>query len=230
VQKKLVMASPHPPIHITRHEAGSEPRVLGEDVRGSDDEALTRVLGEVVTALESGRIPYVLIGGLASSGYGRPRWTHDIDIMVKPEHADSALAELAAHDFVTEKLDPRWIYKAFKHEVMVDIIFRSRGGIYLDDAMLARAVSRPLCGHTARFISPEDLLVMKAVAHDEGGPRHWHDALAVVASSNLDWDYLVSRAARAPRRVLSLLLYAHSLDLLVPNRAITALFHQIYEE
>jgi hypothetical protein len=45
----------------------------------------------------------------------------------------------------------------------------------------------------------------------------------VVAAGALDWDYLVRRAAKGPRRVLSLLLYATSLDLVVPARVIRAI-------
>jgi hypothetical protein len=70
---------------------------------------------------------------------------------------------------------------------------------------------------------------MKAVVHDEEGPRHWHDALGIIMGTNLDWDYLERRASRAPRRVLSLLLYAHSIDLSVPNGVIRRLFAKVYE-
>lgn len=186
------------------------------------------VLGEAVDALERAGLPYALIGGVASSGFGRPRSTRDIDLFVKPEDAPRALDLLAETGFRAERTDPRWLFKAFKHDIMVDIIFRSTGNIYLDDEMLGRAVRHEFHGHAARFIPPEDLLIMKAVVHDEAGPRHWHDALAVIASRELDWDYLIRRAQRAPRRVLSLLVYAHSLDLLVPNRVIRALVEQVY--
>jgi hypothetical protein len=43
----------------------------------------------------------------------------------------------------------------------------------------------------------------------------------------LDWDYLLKRARRGPRRVLGLLLYAQSLDLLVPDKAIKSLIHML---
>ena len=48
-------------------------------------------------------------------------------------------------------------------------------------------------------------------------------------SSDLDWDYLERRARRAPRRVLSLLIYAQSIDLFVPNRVIRSLFEAAYD-
>ena len=83
--------------------------------------------------------------------------------------------------------------------------------------------------HRVRLIAPEDLLVIKAAVHDERGPRHWHDALGVIGVNDLDWDYLLRRARQAPRRVLSLLVYAHSLDIAVPNQVVRELFRSIYE-
>jgi len=46
----------------------------------------------------------------------------------------------------------------------------------------------------------------------------------VLASRELDWPYLVERARRGPRRILSLLLYAQSIDLAVPDRVIEELW------
>ena len=110
------------------------------------------------------------------------------------------------------------------------MIFRSTGGFYLDDEMLERAVPCVFQGHSVRCIPPEDLVILKAVVHDEVGPRHWHDAIGVLRTTKLDWDYLLRRAMRAPRRVLSLLVYAQSIDLYVPNGAIRALFRTVYED
>ncbi len=186
------------------------------------------VLGDAVGAVEKADIPYALIGGIASVGFGRQRSTKDIDLLVKPQDADRTLEALDGAGFRTEKTDPRWLYKGFKHNILVDIIFASSGGVYLDQEMLNRAIRANYAGYSVRFISPEDLLIMKAMVHDEQGPRHWHDALGLISSCDLDWDYLVRRARRAPRRILSLLLYAHSLDLSVPNWAIRQLYEHVY--
>jgi hypothetical protein len=69
---------------------------------------------------------------------------------------------------------------------------------------------------------------MKAIAHDQDTPRYWHDALGIIAHTELDWDYLLQRARIGPRRVLSLLLHAQSDDLIVPDRAVRQLFEAIY--
>ena len=156
--------------------------------------------------------------------------------------ADERVAEMGVHVRIaagkvfltgqvpTEETDPRWLFKGFKDEIMVDVIFRSTGDIYLDEEMLAHARVADVRGCAARVIAPEDLLLIKALTADEHMPHHWHDALGVITGSELDWDYLVSRARRhGARRVLSLLLYAQSNDLGVPVKPVRALFDAIYD-
>jgi predicted nucleotidyltransferase len=189
---------------------------------------LEQMIVEAVDAIEGAGIPYLVIGGLASSLLGRPRRTRDIDLLVAKENADGALDSLAAAGFETERTNPKWIYKANRDDVEIDVIFWLKGDIYLDDEMLARARDERVDGRTVRVIPPEDLIVVKAVIHDEQTPRHWHDALGVIADQELDWEYLFRRARHGARRVLALLLYAQSNDLIVPDEAIKSLYETIY--
>lgn len=197
-------------------------------LRGADEQIFTDVLAETIGAMEAAAVPHAIIGGIAASGFGRPRWTHDIDLFVRPEDAGRALEALSERGFRTERTDPRWLYKGYKEDVMVDIIFRSTGGFYLDQEMLDRAVTYRFKGHDVRLVPPEDLVIMKAVVHDEAGPRHWHDALSIIACGNVDWPYFARRSMKAPRRVLSLLVYAQSIDMYVPNDVIRQLHGQLY--
>ena len=188
------------------------------------------VLKDAVTAVEDKDIAYLLMGGLSSAEFGRPRGTNDIDLFVRPENARLTLDALEAAGFTTQETDPLWLFKGFKDDILVDVIFRSSGDIYLDDEMLAHARVVDIHGCAARVIAPEDLLIIKALAADEHIPHHWHDALGVITGSDLDWDYLVSRARRfGARRVLSLLLYAQSKDLGVPVKPVRTLFDAIFD-
>lgn len=200
----------------------------------TDDPGVTlrfnEVLGETVEAMEESGIRWAFIGGIASGGLGRPRSTRDIDLFVKPEDADEALRALARHGFTTEKTDASWLFKAFKRDILVDVIFKSKGEIYLDNEMFERLITAEYHGKRVKLVAPEDLLIIKAVAHSELTPSHWHDATALLSHSNIDWDYLLKRARRAPRRVLSLLLYAQSNDLWVPNRVIHELYRTVFGE
>lgn len=193
------------------------------------DQKFLAAFAATVTLLGEAEIPFLVMGGVSSSVHGRDRWTHDIDLFVRPEHARPALQVLGDAGFRTEETYWDWLYKAWQDDVLVDVIFRSTGGIRVDDEMLERAVTLDFHGVTAPFIPPEDLLVIKAVVHDEPLPRHWHDGLGILSRCDLDWDYLLRRARQhGARRVLSLLVYAQSNDLIVPNRVIEELFEAIY--
>lgn len=191
-------------------------------------ERFNRVLTDSVDALEADGIHYVFIGGVASGGLGRPRSTRDIDIFVRPEEAELALRALAKKGFKTENTDPTWLYKGFKEEILVDIIFKSKGDIYLDSEMYARSITASFHGKQLRLVAPEDLILIKAMAHSEATPGHWHDALALLSHATIDWDYLTRRSRRAPRRILSLLLYAQSSDIWIPVHVIDQIYKVIF--
>lgn len=201
----------------------------------SDKSVFHEVLDEALLALSAEGVPYTLMGGISASANGGSRFTtHDIDIFVKQPDADRALDILQAAGFKTNRLDPKWLYKAFKKNVMVDIIFKSSGEVCLDDEMLERARLADFNGKSIKVLSPEDLFVIKSLvlndhtlATDDRCTRHLVDIIGVVRTGNLDWEYLIKRARRGPRRVLSMLLFAQSLDLLVPNTVVKTLVEML---
>ena len=178
--------------------------------------------------VEDAGVRFLVLGGLASSLVGRPRWTHDIDFLVRPDDARQVLRALDQAGFRTEETDPVWIYKAFKDGVMLDIIFMVTGGIYLDEEMEQRSVIREYDGLAVRIPSPEDQIVIKAIVHREETSRHWFDALAILGRAQLEWEYLLHRARLGARRVLALLIYAQSMDILIPNWVIRRLYEEVY--
>lgn len=192
---------------------------------------ICKALDEVISVLKEDGVAFLLIGGMSAATFARPRVTDDIDVFVRPDAAKRTLEALAAAGFDTKEKDPYWLYKAWKYGVLVDIIFRSSGDLYLDDEMLARGSEREYMGVTAPLVSPEDLLVIKALAAAEHSPHHWYDALAVIGRCELDWEYVLRRARLAgPRRLLSLMLYAESTDLAVPAEIIEELFEVVHPQ
>jgi predicted nucleotidyltransferase len=194
-----------------------------DGLNGSHHEAFGDALARTVGALGSAGIPFAVVGGVASAGYGRARWTKDIDVLCRPEDADGVLDALAADGFTVERTNPAWIYKAFRDGVQVDVLFKGKGGIFFDERMAERVQTVQLVGVDLPAISPEDLVVMKALSHDEESSRHWFDAIGVLASTDMDWDYLLERARVGPNRVLALLHYSLSVDVPVPAAAIIQL-------
>ena len=200
---------------------------LWEGEAAVEEEVFLRVLRESGEALASAGVPHVFMGGLASAALGRPRWTHDIDVFVKPEDNRRALDVLEAKGFATQRTDEAWLFKALKDNVLVDVIFRSSGSVVLDDEMVSRARTTEVAGTKVPVIPAEDLIVIKALVFKERAPRHWYDALALLQRTDLDWDYLISRAlAYESNRVLSLLVYARSEDRAIPAAAIDRLFDE----
>ncbi len=196
------------------------------------EEQFLRVLDEAVAAVQRSDVPYVFIGSIPTVLLGQPRWAEgeeDVDFFVKREDARRALGALGDAGFATQETHPQWLYKGKKDGVVVDVIFRSSGDVYLDDEMLERAVEVDFKGRKVRLAPAEDMALMKALAHSRDTPTYWHDSVGILSQSEIDWDYLVRRALRhGARRMLSLLVYSESNDLVVPDWVIEKLVKEIY--
>ncbi len=190
-------------------------------------EAYATVLREAHEALASDDIPHVVFGSLATRALGRPRQIlleEDVDLFIRPPDAPAALQALERAGFVTNEQDAAWIHRAKRRGVTVDLIFKAAGRMYFDDEMGERAVRTSVMGVEVPLIPREDLVVMKALLHDEGRAFDWFDAVALVRSADVDWDYLVRRAlANGASRILSLLLFAANDGVEVPASAIERL-------
>jgi predicted nucleotidyltransferase len=185
---------------------------------------------DCVGVLRDDGIPFLVVGGIAAALLGRGRYTGDIDLFVRPEDARRALGALERAGFATSELNPHWIFKGIRGHVLVDVLFTLKGDIRLDDEMLERAPVRNFLGIDVPLLPPEDLIVVKAIIFDEETPRHWYDALGLIAGGSIDWDYLLLRARRSPRRVLSLLAFARSIDLIVPRTPFERLARMVVDD
>jgi predicted nucleotidyltransferase len=209
--------------------AGTHALVHDVDAETHDADTFLDVLDRSMEVLAALGVPYLVIGEIGSSVYGRDRGTRDVDLLVRPETAPRVLESFAAAGFDTEVVFDHWLFKAHRDDVDVDIIFRTHRDILLDDELLDRAATASFRGRQVPVASPEDLLIMKVVATGEDTARYWYDALGILARTPLDWDYLCHRAMQhGARRVLSLLLFATSIDLVVPPWPIERLFALLY--
>ena len=196
----------------------------------SDRGPLLAVLDAAVGALRRADVAFLTIGGVASAIWGRDRGTTDIDVFVRPESIEAALDALEAEGFETSMEFEHWLYKARRDGITVDVIYRASRDILIDDEMMRRSSVGTFHGRPLPIAPPEDLVLMKAGAAGEDTARYWYDALGIVARSDLDWDYLVARARQhGARRVLSLLLFAASVDLVVPSEPVEQLWSVVHE-
>jgi hypothetical protein len=202
----------------------------GDVTERSDPGTFANVLGEAAKIAEAEDAPYGVFGSLASAHWGRPAPSGDIDLFVRAHDVHRLLAALEGHGFDVSEENPKWIMKAVKDGVLVDLIFKVRGDIYFDDEMIAHTVEADYLGQRVRVLSAEDTLLIEALSNEYETPDHWFNALAILARQQLDWDYLLWRSRTGARRMLSLLVYAQSTDVPVPNRFVRDLYRMVYEQ
>ncbi|HWM63179.1 MAG TPA: hypothetical protein VNP96_04220 [Solirubrobacterales bacterium] len=76
-------------------------------------ERLLQTLKRAAAALESERVPFLLGGGLGCWARGGPPSSNDIDLMVKREDAEWALAALESAGMRPVRPPEQWLYKAW---------------------------------------------------------------------------------------------------------------------
>ena len=125
-------------------------------------ESLKRAAG----ALREAGITFVLGGGIASAARGGPESDHDVDLLLRPQDADRALAVLDEAGFRPEKPPEGWLYKAWDGDVFVDLIFQTSEGDVTEE-VIERAAEMEVYAVPMLVLHPDDLLVSKLLALDE---------------------------------------------------------------
>jgi putative nucleotidyltransferase-like protein len=164
-----------------------------------DFTAMLWTLKRCAGALREAGVPFMLGGGLACWARGGPESDHDLDLMVKPEDAEQALATLAALGLRAEKPPEGWLYKAFdEQDVMVDIIF-APVGVAITDDVLARADMLEVEAQPMLVMTLEDVLVTKLLALDENS-LDYKPVVQIARSlrEQIDWEDVRSRTAGSP--------------------------------
>ena len=160
---------------------------------------LVPALRSLTEWLESRRVPYVLIGGIAASILGRPRATHDIDVLVNLD--DDALKSFVDSG-VSYGFSPRISdYMAFAAESRVLLMRHAQTSVDVDVVLAGLAFEKDViaAGRLVPFGRAEvylprreDLIVMKCVA---ARPRDVADAEGLIsAADKIDWDYVMNWA------------------------------------
>jgi hypothetical protein len=133
---------------------------------GQPFERIEATLKRAVGALRDAGVPFLLAGSLASWARGGPPTRHDLDLIVKPEDAERALAALVQQGMRAERPVEEWLLKAWDGDVLVDLIFTPRG-LEVTDELLERSEELHVLGTTIPVLPLEDLLASKLLALDE---------------------------------------------------------------
>jgi hypothetical protein len=159
---------------------------------------LEATLKRAVAALEGARIPYLLGGSLASWARGGPQTRNDLDLMVRPEHAEAALSALGEAGMEPENPPEDWLMKAWDGDVQVDLIFRP-AGLALDDEVFARGERLRLLAMDVDVLAIEDVMTTKLMAVDEHAIRY--ESLLQIARAlreQIDWQAVRVQTAASP--------------------------------
>jgi predicted nucleotidyltransferase len=161
-------------------------------------ETLTESLKKSAAALEAEDVPYLLGGGLGCWARGGPPSSNDIDLFVKPEDAERALAALAAAGLRTERPPEQWLLKAWDGEVLIDLIF-SPAGLRFTDEVLERGERVNAGGMDVMVMALDDILVTKLLALDEHSADYGNLILIARAlREQIDWEGLRERTSPSP--------------------------------
>ena len=181
-------------------------------------ERIEATLKRSVAALTSERVPFLLGGSLAVWARGGPDTCNDLDLMVRPDDADRALAALERAGMRTERPAEGWLYKALDGEVAIDLIFSPRA-VPVDDATFERAEPVSVFGVELSAMALDDVVVSKLLAlHDHYLDYEGPLQMARAVREKVDWKRVRSDTAGSPyaRAFFTIL---EGLDLVAPAAA-----------
>jgi hypothetical protein len=161
-------------------------------------------LSLVLAALEDEGVPYMLTGSVASSRYGEPRSTNDVDAVVDPTPAQlEALVRRLQRaglyvdlDAARTALAERGQFNAAILDLKADFIVRKSDPFSSSAFERRRRIEGTAL--EATLVSPEDLILTKlAWALETGSERQLRDVEGMVSiMPHLDREYLDSWASR----------------------------------
>lgn len=152
---------------------------------------LVSVLRDLARWLDAEEVPYAIIGGVAASLLGTPRVTRDVDavVLLENDRWEPFLAAGKAFGFEPRRPDALDFARSVRvllvrHEATGIDADLSIGALPFERESIERARRRDVAGLSLPLPTPEDLIVMKAVAHR---PRDLMDIEEVVtATPDLD--------------------------------------------
>jgi hypothetical protein len=89
--------------------------------------ALQDALRMTAVALQDAGIPFALVGGYAAWARGAPEPSHDADFAVPEEDVPRAQEAIAAAGLDVQEPAENWLFKAYHHGALVDVLFRMVG-------------------------------------------------------------------------------------------------------
>jgi hypothetical protein len=164
-------------------------------------------LARTVSCLERLAVPYMLTGSIATSYYGRPRATHDADIVIDPTPADLELLlkELANAGFYLDINGARAALRMrrsfnvieMNSACKIDLIIRKERPFSHEELGRRQRVDLNF-GQGVAMVTPEDAILSKLEWARRSGDseRQLRDASGVVElNPSIDREYIATWAS-----------------------------------
>lgn len=117
------------------------PRAAGYSAAVADDrdrdpqEGLREALKLVAVSLKEGDIPFALAGSYGLWAHGGPEPDHDVDFVVAEDDAARAAEVLLERGLEVVHPPEDWLFKVYKDDSMVDVLFRTNGAAMTRDVL-----------------------------------------------------------------------------------------------
>mgnify|MGYP001598145564 CR=1 FL=1 len=168
----------------------------------------------VIDVLERLGIPYMVVGGFAAILYGEPRLTIDVDIVVdmRSEHVGPFVAAFPVSEYyvseegIRDSLQRRFPFNVIqpKTGAKVDLVPLPRDPFTRAAFGRRQRMEYDEVGHSATFITVEDIILAKLLAYREtGSDKHLRDARGVLAMQEEHLDLEVLRRSAEATGVLA---------------------------
>lgn len=170
-------------------------------------------LFQFIDPLEQGNIPYAVVGSVASSIYGEPRATNDLDLVIQVGVEDAArlAAAFPEEKFYVPPIEVVLTELGRGHGAHLKIIAlegMTKADLYplpvAQRTWFARRRTLEVAGRQIWVAAPEAIILHKLLFHREGGgEKHLRDvrAMRVALGEALDQPWLEAEAVRLGLRL-----------------------------
>lgn len=160
--------------------------------------ALQDGLRLTAVALLQAEIPFALVGGYAAWARGAPEPSHDADFAVTAQDVPRAQEAIAAAGLDVREPAENWLFKAYHHGQLVDVLFRMVGEPITRE-MLARSDVLEVLAVRMPVMSATDVLSAKMrVLGEHNCDMTRLLAIARALREQVDWDRLRGETADHP--------------------------------
>jgi predicted nucleotidyltransferase len=165
---------------------------------GEEFKRIESSLRKAAAALRDAGISFALGGSLAAWARGGPESCKDLDLMIREQDVDRALAALDNVGMRTEQPPEDWLVKAWDGDVLIDLIHHALG-VPITDEVLGRADDMAVFSISMRVLTLEDLLSSKLLALNEHA-LDYESVLTIARSlrEQVNWQEVRARTTGSP--------------------------------